>query len=127
VLVAGTVVLLAATPPSAPAQDASAQDPSAEDPSVRDVQDRSPVWPGVLRVPVVTEWYSDIPWTQKLGTYRGNEIDVALVLPYEALEQLPDDVTKYCRDNHLTKEACMLEVGITNVLGILRTDTPYNP
>ncbi len=104
---AGTLVLLAATPPSAPAQG------------------RSPGWPGVQRVPVVTEWYSDIPWTQKLGTYRGNEIDAALVLPYEAL---PDDAKKYCMDNKLTTaEACMLEVGIANVLGVLRTDTPYNP
>jgi hypothetical protein len=53
-------------------------------------QDRyATVWPAISTtngVPntVVTEWYSDIPWTQKLGTFRGNEIDEALVLPYDA-------------------------------------------
>jgi hypothetical protein len=42
---------------------------------------RAPFWPGISGPPVVKEWYSDIPWHQKLGTFAGNEIDEALVLP----------------------------------------------
>src|SRR5580704_13648297 len=67
-------------------------------------QDRyATVWPAISTtngVPntVVTEWYSDIPWTQKLGTFRGNEIDEALVLPYDALG--PNE-QKFCTDNKL--------------------------
>jgi hypothetical protein len=91
-------------------------------------QDRyATVWPAISTtngVPntVVTEWYSDIPWTQKLGTFRGNEIDEALVLPYDALG--PNE-QKFCTDNKLSEEDCMIETGIMNILGIYRTDTPY--
>ena len=69
-LTVGTVVLLAAPPPSA--QD-------------RETGNRAPFWPGTKGPPVVKEWYTDIPWHQKLGTFAGNEIDEALILPYEAL------------------------------------------
>lgn len=84
----------------------------------------APFWPATTGMPVVTEWYSDIPWHQKLGTFAGNEIDEALVLPYAALganEQV------FCAANKLSQPACMIEAGINNILGILRTDTPYNP
>jgi CxxC motif-containing protein (DUF1111 family) len=108
VLAAGTLVLLAAAPPSAPADDA-----------------RAPFWPrlkeGRDRI-AVSEWYSDVPWHQKLGTYVGNEINEPLVLPHEALS--PDD-TKFCAEHKLTAEACMLEVGVVNVLATLRTDSVY--
>ena len=107
-LAVGTLVLLAAAPPGAPADG------------------RAPFWPGLKdQTPaVVTEWYSDVPWHQKLGTYVGNEINEPLVLPYEALS--PDD-KKFCTGLKLTPEDCMLEVGIVNVLGTLRTDSLYNP
>jgi hypothetical protein len=82
-------------------------------------------WPSTKgQTPVVTEWYSDLPWTQKLGTYRGNEIDEAIVLPYEALGA---DEIKFCTNNKLSPEDCMIETGIINILGTYRTDTPYDP
>ena len=73
---------------------------------------------------MVKEWYTDIPWHQKLGTFAGNEIDEALILPYEALG---DQEKTFCTNHKLTPEDCMLELGINNVLGTLRTDTLYNP
>src|SRR6516225_7136910 len=84
---------------------------------------RAPFWPRINGEPVVKEWYSDVPWHQKLGTYSGNEIDEALVLPYEALG---DPEKAYCTNNQLTPEDCMIETGINNILGIYRTDTPYD-
>jgi CxxC motif-containing protein (DUF1111 family) len=104
----GTLVLLAAALPGAPAED------------------RAPFWPKLKErtEAVVTEWYSDVPWHQKLGTYVGNEINEPLVLPYEALGT---DDKKFCADHGLTRpEACMLEVGIVNVLATLRTDSLYD-
>jgi hypothetical protein len=91
---------------------------------VASAQDRAPFWPMTTGMPVLTEWYSDIPWHQKLGTYAGNEIDEALVLPYDALG---DPEKAYCTNNKLTPEDCMIEAGINNVLGISRTDALYNP
>src|SRR5271169_3798327 len=93
---------------------------------VASAQDRAPFWPDLAPKvpPVVTEWYSDIPWHQKLGTFAGNEIDEALVLPYEALG---DQEKAFCTRNQLTPQACMIETGINNILGIYRTDTPYDP
>ena len=108
-LTVGTVVLLTAPPPSA--QD-------------RETGNRAPFWPDIKGPPVVQEWYTDIPWHQKLGTFAGNEIDEALVLPYEALG---DQEKTFCTNHKLTPEDCMLELGINNVLGALRTDTLYNP
>src|SRR5262245_41627271 len=92
-LTAGTVVLVAGAQEVAPP--------------------RAPFWPGIVVSPVIDEWYSDIPWHQKLGTYAGNEIDEALVLPYDALsagdraycgQQFPDVETQ--------KSRCMIELGI---------------
>jgi CxxC motif-containing protein (DUF1111 family) len=114
-LAVGTLVLLAATPPSA--ADCLKAD------------DRASFWPCLKKdAPVVvSEWYSDVPWHQKLGTYVGNEINEPLVLPYEALKLLPPADTKLCTDNKLGEEACMLEVGVVNVLATLRTDSLYDP
>jgi len=87
-------------------------------------QNRAPFWPAIKGGPVVMEWYSDLPWTQKLGTYRGNEIDQAIVLPYE---QLGTKRQKFCRDNKITvQEDCMIETGIVSILSTLRTDTLYD-
>jgi CxxC motif-containing protein (DUF1111 family) len=86
--------------------------------------DRAPFWPSVTGSPLVQEWYSDIPWHQKLGTYAGNEIDEALVLPYEALG---DNEKAFCASRDITQEECMLETGINNILGVLRIDTRYDP
>ena len=85
---------------------------------------RAPFWPRINGEPVVKEWYSDVPWHQKLGTYSGNEIDEALVLPYDAL---PDKEKEFCSSRNIKQEECMLELGINNVLGIQRTDTLYQP
>jgi CxxC motif-containing protein (DUF1111 family) len=92
--------------------------------NAQDSGNRAPFWPAISGSPVVNEWYSDIPWHQKLGTFAGNEIDEALVLPYEALG---DNEKAFCKSNNLTEEHCMLELGINNILGMLRTDTPYDP
>jgi hypothetical protein len=108
-LIVGTVVLLAAASPSAQDQETG---------------NRAPFWPGTNGRPVVKEWYTDIPWHQKLGTFAGNEIDEALLLPYEALGEQEKN---FCTNHKLTPEDCMLELGINNVLGTLRTDTLYNP
>jgi hypothetical protein len=105
VLTVGTVVLLAAAPPSAQDQETG---------------NRPPFWPGTKGRPVLKEWYTDIPWHQKLGTFAGNEIDEALVLPFEPLGE---QERKFCTDHKLTQEDCMLELGINNVLGTLRTDS----
>lgn len=85
---------------------------------------RAPFWPDISGSPIVKEWYSDIPWHQKLGTFAGNEIDEALVLPYEALGK---DEKDFCAGHNIAQEECMLETGINNILGVLRTDTPYDP
>src|SRR5262245_15579840 len=108
-LTVGTVVLLPAAPPSA---------------QNRETGKGAPFWPGTTGRPVVQEWYTDIPWHQKLGTFAGNEIDEALVLPYEALGE---QEKTFCTNHKLTPEDCMLELGINNVLGTLRTDSLYNP
>jgi hypothetical protein len=84
---------------------------------------RASFWPAVDGAPVVQEWYSDIPWHQKLGTFAGNEIDEALILPYDALG---DDEKALCTTRKLSPEGCMLELGVNNILGMLRTDTPYS-
>ena len=87
---------------------------------------RAPFWPD-LTSPTdfkVDEWYSDLPWHQKLGTFAGNEIDEALVLPYEALGEKERAA---CTSRKLTPSACMIEYGINNILGTLRTDTLYSP
>ncbi len=86
--------------------------------------DRAPFWPDVSGTPIIREWYSDIPWHQKLGTYAGNEIDEVLVLPYEALGEKEK---AFCAGDDITQEECMLETGINNILGVLRTDTRYDP
>ena len=85
---------------------------------------RAPFWPATEGTAVVNEWYSDIPWHQKLGTYAGNEIDEALVLPYDALG---DTEKAFCTTNGLSPEDCMIEVGVNNIIGMLRTDTLYSP
>jgi hypothetical protein len=86
--------------------------------------DPAPFWPATTNGPIaVTEWYSDLPWHQKLGTFSGNEIDEALILPYDALPGLEKT---FCTNNQLTPEACMIETGINNILGTQRTDTPYS-
>jgi CxxC motif-containing protein (DUF1111 family) len=91
--------------------------------TAQEIGHRAPFWPGTDVRHQVQEWYSDIPWHQKLGTFAGNEIDEALVLPYEALGQKEKD---FCAKNKLTPEDCMLEAGINNILGTLRTDSLYN-
>jgi len=86
---------------------------------------RAAFWPSTgPGTPVVTEWYSDIPWHQKLGTFAGNEIDTPLILPYEALGA-PEQA--FCTSHALKQEDCMIELGVNNILGMYRTDTPYDP
>jgi hypothetical protein len=66
-------------------------------------QPPAPFWPSTSgQTSVVTEWYSDIPWHQKLGTQAGNEIDEALVLPYEAMGT---NETNYCKSKAHQKTA----------------------
>ena len=86
-------------------------------------QPRAAFWPKIdtTKPVAVGEWYSDIPWTQKLGTYRGNEIDEALVLPYDALGE---NEKTYCKNKKLSPEDCMIETGINSILGAYRKPPP---
>ena len=87
-------------------------------------------WPPILTPPVVKETYSDVPWHQKLGTYAGNEIIQALVLPFGALD--PGNVS-YCKtvtnpdgSTGLSPARCMIETGINSILSYERTDSTYD-
>ncbi len=96
---------------------------------------RAPWWPPIISppgvtacppfqppCPVVKESYSDVPWHQKLGTFAGNELDEAIVLPYGAL---PPENQRWC--GGLYNEArCMIETGINSIVTIDRTDTLYD-
>jgi hypothetical protein len=86
--------------------------------------DRAPFWPAVTNNQPVNEWYSDVPWHQKFGTFSGNQIDEPLILPYAALPQASKD---YCADTKRkwSEAKCMIETGITNILGMQRIDTVY--
>ncbi|MFO1396206.1 MAG: di-heme oxidoredictase family protein [Burkholderiales bacterium] len=90
--------------------------------SAQDKGDRAPWWPSVTSDVIVDEWYSDLPWHQKLGTYAGNQIDEPLIMPYEALPQADKN---FCTGRRMSKEDCMIEVGVTNILGMQRVDTLY--
>jgi hypothetical protein len=116
-LTLGTVVLVASVL-AASAQSRPSYWPSRMSPSGVMCPNTGPC-PFVLQ-----EWYSDLPWTQKLGTYRGNEIDEAYMLPYGAL---PPQNQAYCNNQNpkLTPERCMIETGINSIMGIHRTDTLY--
>jgi CxxC motif-containing protein (DUF1111 family) len=91
---------------------------------------RPSYWPAIRSdVTPLTEWFSDVPWHQKLGTYAGNEILVPLIFPYEVL---PKESIDYCKtpdpthpDFKFSQEDCMIEVGVGNILGYHRIDTLY--
>lgn len=84
---------------------------------------RPAYWPKIQSgPPTVDEWFSDVPWHQKLGTYAGNEILVPLIFPYEVL---PAAELAYCASRKLSPEDCMIEVGVGNILGYHRIDTLY--
>ena len=70
---------------------------------------------------LVDEWFTDLPWHQKLSTLDSNVIDVPFVLPFAALPQdtCPAAVTP------TDKARCMLQYGIVNVMAMHRTDTQY--
>ncbi len=91
---------------------------------------RPATWPPIKPgKPTLDEWFSDVPWHQKLGTYAGNEILVPLIFPFE---MLGPEAIKYCNppgDNpprNLSPEDCMVEVGVANILGYHRIDTLYD-
>ena len=77
--------------------------PSSCDPATRPAS--TLCWPSTTGNAALTEEYSDIPWTQKLGTYRGNEFDQALVLPYGAIAALPAPAQNkaYCDQDPILK------------------------
>src|SRR4051794_7504717 len=69
---------------------------------------RAPYWPALQKgKPTLTEWFADVPWFQKLGTYAGNSINVPLIMPYEVL---PVAATTHCNRQtpRLSEEACMI-------------------
>jgi hypothetical protein len=70
---------------------------------------------------ILDEWYTDLPWNQKLSTKDSNLIKAPFVLPYAALDP------SLCRANSpIEKSRCMLQYGIVNVMAMHRTDTLYN-
>jgi Di-haem oxidoreductase, putative peroxidase len=88
----------------------------------------TPCWPGNTGVAALTEWYSDIPWAQRLGTFRGGEFLQAIMLPYDALPA-DNKTSSVCPNSSSPSDAdkarCMIETGVTSVFGFERTDTPY--
>src|SRR6187397_321686 len=92
---------------------------------------RPATWPPIKPgKPTLDEWFSDVPWHQKLGTYAGNEILVPLIFPFE---MLGPEAIKYRNPpgdkppRNLSPEDCMVEVGVANILGYHRIDTLYEP
>ncbi len=87
---------------------------------------RPDYWPRLNGAATLTEWFSDVPWHQKLGTYVGNEIQVPLILPYELLQ--PNSPERaFCDGRKLTPEACMIETEVVNIMGVHRIETLYDP
>jgi CxxC motif-containing protein (DUF1111 family) len=89
--------------------------------------DRPTYWPPIdpkRPNPQLTEWYSDVPWHQKLGTYAANEIVTPMIFPYEVL---PSEAVTYCNGLNMSQEDCMIETGVANILGYHRFDTFYDP
>jgi len=72
---------------------------------------------------LVDEWYSDLPWHQKLSTKESNLIDTPFVMPFEAL---PNNVCQSA-NSQIEKSRCMLRYGVVNVMAMHRTDTLYKP
>ena len=72
---------------------------------------------------ILDEWYTDIPWNQKLSTKDSNLIKVPFVLPYAALDKSLCKTAK----SQTEKSRCMLQYGIVNVMAMHRTDTLYKP
>ncbi len=70
---------------------------------------------------LVDEWFTDLPWHQKLSTLDSNVIDVPFVLPFAALPQTACPAATTPTD----KARCMLRYGIVNVMAMHRTDTRY--
>lgn len=72
---------------------------------------------------LVDEWYSDLPWHQKLSTKDSNLIDTPFVMPFEAL---PHGVCQSAK-SQIEKSRCMLRYGVVNIMALHRTDTLYKP
>ena len=74
-------------------------------------------------VKLLEEWFTDLPWHQKLSTKDSNLIDIPFVLPFEAISPTlcPSATTD------IDKSRCMLRYGIVSVMGMHRTDTLYKP
>ena len=87
------------------------------------VDPRAPAWPQISGDPLIEEWYTDLPWHQKLGTFAGNTIDQVFVLPHSALKKVQKNL---CMTLGLKDSECMLKVGVNNVLGVRRTDTLFD-
>lgn len=72
---------------------------------------------------LVEDWYTDVPWHQKLSTKDSNLIDTPFLLPFAAI---PENLCPSA-DSPVAKSRCMLRYGIVNVMSMRRTDTLYNP
>jgi len=70
---------------------------------------------------LVDEWFTDLPWHQKLSTKDSNLIDMPFVMPAAAIKECAGETD-------LPRRArCMLDYGIVNVMAFHRTDTLYEP
>ncbi len=78
---------------------------------------------------LVDEWFTDLPWHQKLSTVHSNLIDVPFVLPFDALrfDDLGDGKNCKSAATPTAKARCMLRYGIVNVTAMHRTDRLYAP
>lgn len=73
--------------------------------------------------PLVDEWYTDLPWHQKLSTKDSNLIDTPFVLPYVAL--LPGLCKIKNNKNEIHEPRCMLRYGVLNIMAMHRKDRLY--
>ncbi|GEM_PF-1253080 len=69
-----------------------------------------------------SEWYTDLPWHQKLSTKDSNLIDTPFVLPYVALQP---GLCEIKTNNEIDEPRCMLRYGVLNIMAMHRTDTLY--
>ena len=106
------------------------RDPDIDGDGIANEDDDTPYNPSPLGgsappTVLVEEFYTDIPWHQKLSTKDSNLIDIPMVMPFDAIA-FKDAKCKAANMTAKEKARCMLQYGIVNVMGMERTDTLYD-